>query len=32
MECDRQAKMDHFRQLILGQKRQTKMGHLIFID
>ena len=29
--CDRQVKVCHFRQLILGQKRQTKMGQLVFI-
>lgn len=29
--CDRQVKVGHFRQLILGQKRQTKMGQFVFI-
>lgn len=29
--CNRQVKVGHFRQLILGQKRQTKMGQLVFI-
>ena len=30
-KCNRQVKVGHFRQLILGQKRQAKMGQLVFI-